>query len=84
MPWVTLQETFPGFCGYLGGWKVLFTAIMSKKLVKLTFSPLLQAFILKVVDEFFGDDSDISSMKLVVDEVVVGPKILSMKKPSMR
>ena len=38
--------------GYLGGWKVLFTAIMSKKLVKLTFSPLLQAFILKVVDDF--------------------------------
>lgn len=53
----------------------MFTAIISKKTgEKKTFSPLLQAFILKVVDEFFGDDSDISSMELVVDEVVVGPK----------
>lgn len=27
----------------------------------------------------FGDDSDINSMKLVLDGVVVGPKIISMK-----
>ena len=63
----------------------MFTAIMSKKLVKLTFSPLLQAFILKVVDEFLVMTQILySSMNLVLDEVVVGPKILSMKKPSMR